>query len=190
MMKHFLLLFLLFLASMGLSAQKTFTEHLTADKAGQGRVRVYQSADVEAVVNGVKDRKTATTPEKPQAGKAHKDTLPTSKTTVGVKLASPVDTPSTARHTSKRRRKASGFRIQIYTGGNSRADRVAAERAGRTCRAAFPELAAYTHFLSPRWVCRVGDFATQQEASEYASKLRQEGAFREVRVVKSIVWLP
>lgn len=190
MMKHSLLLSLFFLANTGLSAQKTFTEHLTADKAGQGRVRVYQSAEVEAVVNGTKDGKTTATLTKPQAGKAHKDTLPASKTATGVKTASPADTPGAATRTAKRRRKANGFRIQIYTGGNSRADRVAAERAGRTCREAFPELAAYTHFLSPRWVCRVGDFATQQEASEYASKLRQEGSFREVRVVKSVVWLP
>lgn len=181
---------LLFLVATGLPAQVTFTAHLTAEQEGQGRIKIHQSPELERRVNG---QTPSTTVEKaappPQAGTHGIPAASTTSTTPGAKKGTDTTALSSARPAT-RRRKATGYRIQIYTGGNSRADRQAAEQSGRTCQKAFPELTAYTHFLSPRWVCRVGDFATQQEATEYARKIRDEKLFREVSIVKSTVWLP
>ena len=94
---------------------------------------------------------------------------------------------STRRNTPRRRFNSAGFRIQIFTGGNSRADKQAAIQAQQKCRAAFPELATYVHFLSPHWVCRVGDFAKREDAQRYVSRLRGRGL--EARIVRSNVIL-
>lgn len=86
------------------------------------------------------------------------------------------------------RRKGAGYRIQIFTGGNSRADRVRANRMGGLCRSYFPELSVYTHFESPRWICRVGDFKTAEDARVYVQKMRSMKVFKELRIVRSVVW--
>lgn len=86
------------------------------------------------------------------------------------------------------RRKGAGYRIQIFTGGNSRSDRMRANRMGGICRSYFPELSVYTHFESPRWICRVGDFKTLEDARIYVRKMRKLKAFKELRIVRSVVW--
>ncbi len=86
------------------------------------------------------------------------------------------------------RRKGMGYRIQIFTGGNSRSDRVRANRMGSLCREYFPELSVYPHFESPRWICRVGDFKTSEDAKIYVQKMRKLKVFKELRIVKSVVW--
>lgn len=86
------------------------------------------------------------------------------------------------------RRKGAGYRIQIFTGGNSRTDRIRANRMGGLCRSYFPELSVYTHFESPRWICRVGDFKTAEDARVYVRKMRNLKVFKELRIVRSVVW--
>jgi len=41
------------------------------------------------------------------------------------------------------------------------------------------------HFISPHWVCRVGDFKTREEAARYVTRLRKARVSYEVRVVSS-----
>lgn len=190
MAKRPLLIMLFLLGTAGLSAQVTFTAHLTAEREGQGRVRLHQASDLEKRVNGQAEKKTETAAV--PAPPATKNTQPADAVPASPVAKKEADSTThvEATRTTVRKQKATGYRIQIFTGGNSRADRQAAEQSGRTCREAFPELTAYTHFLSPRWVCRVGDFATQQEAAEYAAKIREKNLFREVSIVKSVVWLP
>lgn len=81
--------------------------------------------------------------------------------------------------------KTTGYRIQLYSGCNGRASRIEAEKAASTCRLFYPELYVYCHYKQPRWVCRVGDFATQAGAEEYMKKLRATQQFFECHVVKS-----
>lgn len=95
---------------------------------------------------------------------------------------------STNRRTGPRRHyNSAGFRVQIFTGGNSRADKQAALQAQQKCRAAFPELATYVHFYSPHWVCRAGDFQKREDAQRYVSKLRARGL--EARIIRSNIIL-
>ena len=100
--------------------------------------------------------------------------------------------PSTAtRHYEERaRHKAQGYRICIFTGGNSRADKNKAIQMGNKCRAKFGELAVYPSFIAPRWVTYVGDFRTHQEAQKYVTLIRRARLSYEVRVVRSEVNLP
>ena len=83
--------------------------------------------------------------------------------------------------------KARGYRIQVYWGGSTRTDEANAKRAGAKVTTLFPELQAYTTFESPNWRCRVGDFVTRQEASDYLSKLKEARLAKDAIIVKSEV---
>ena len=71
--------------------------------------------------------------------------------------------------------KANGFRVQVFAGGNSRNDRLKAERTGEEMKSLFPYEPVYVHFYSPRWVCRIGNYRTYEEAHEVLSKVKQLG---------------
>lgn len=98
--------------------------------------------------------------------------------------------PTTSAYISRARHKARGYRICIFTGGNSRADKIKAIQMGNKCRRKFGELAAYTSFEPPRWVTHVGDFKTRQEAQKYVVRIRRAHISYEVRIVASEVNIP
>lgn len=83
-----------------------------------------------------------------------------------------------------------GYRVQVYAGGNSRNSKKEAEGFAARVRSGFPELKVYTSFNPPRWLCRVGDFLSIEEADAMMRKLRKEGGFREVTIVKEQVSIP
>ena len=125
------------------------------------------------------------------------DTLPPRK---GVGTAQPVDT-TLHHHTvvrrvvrlpytggiTRARYKAQGYRIQVYTGANNRVSKQEALQMKQKVQSHFPELSAYVTFLSPRWVCRVGDFSSREEAADYVRQLRRKRISAEVRVVSSTI---
>lgn len=57
-----------------------------------------------------------------------------------------------------------GWRVQVYNGGNKKADREEAERRAKRLKELHPELEIYTHFNTPRWQTTCGNFRTQKEA--------------------------
>ena len=75
--------------------------------------------------------------------------------------------------------KGSGFRIQAY-----------AYRVSSQVKVYFPELAVYTSFNPPRWLCRVGDFRSIEEADAMMRKMKATGVFKEVSIVKDEVNIP
>lgn len=81
--------------------------------------------------------------------------------------------------------KIAGFRVQVYAGNNSRQARSEAYSIAEKVRAAFPELAVYTHFINPRWICQVGDFRSIEEADMVMRKLKTTGEFKEVSIVRA-----
>lgn len=83
----------------------------------------------------------------------------------------------------KIRRRVPGFRVQVFTGGNDRASKRAAMQMSVAVQRAFPELSTYVHFESPRWICRVGDFVSRNEALRYARRIRQKRLSAEAAVV-------
>lgn len=80
--------------------------------------------------------------------------------------------------------KTSGFRVQAYAGNNTRRAMNEAHEVAAKIKEHFPDLPVYTTFNSPRWLCRVGDFHTIEEADAVMRKIRATGIFKEVSIVK------
>lgn len=72
-------------------------------------------------------------------------------------------------------RKVTGYRIQAYSGGNSRADREKANRIGDAIKMKYPDQPVYVHFYSPRWICRVGNFRSYSEAAQVLKGIKAMG---------------
>ena len=161
-----------------LSAQ-TFTQRLQKSTAGEGTVTVTHSQEIDQLVNGTKDNNsaTATAPTTAAAAKttkpgAGRDTV--SHVTYPRDTAEPVDT---AAHKKVMRGgyKVSGYRVQVYAGGNQRKDRQQATRVGNEIKSLFPSQPVYVHFYSPRWLCRMGNFRTYEEAHQVLTSVRKMG---------------
>lgn len=87
--------------------------------------------------------------------------------------------------------KTTGYRVQAFAGGNTRKDRQKAERTGNAMRQLFPGEDVYVRFYSPRWVCRVGNYRTYEEAHEKMVTIRKMG-YETATIVKGkiIVYNP
>ncbi|MDM8155885.1 SPOR domain-containing protein [Bacteroides gallinaceum] len=86
--------------------------------------------------------------------------------------------------------KARGFRIQVYAGNNSRVARNEAQRIADKVKETFPEMPVYTYFQPPRWLCRVGDFKSIEEAHVAMRKLKGSGEFKEAAIVREQINIP
>lgn len=71
--------------------------------------------------------------------------------------------------------KVIGYRVQAYSGGNSRADRQKAESIRTSIKMKFPNQPVYVHFYSPRWICRVGNYRSYEEANWMLKQLQKMG---------------
>ncbi len=83
--------------------------------------------------------------------------------------------------------RTAGYRVQVYAGNNSRKAREEASEKGEKIKEYFPELPVYTYFTSPRWLCRVGDFKSIEEADAAMRNIRTTGIFKEASIVKEII---
>ena len=45
-------------------------------------------------------------------------------------------------------------------------------------QANYPDQPVYVHFYSPRWICRVGNYRTLEEAQNMLTKLRELGLYQ------------
>lgn len=86
--------------------------------------------------------------------------------------------------------KTSGFRIQAYAGNNTRQAKNDAYHVASQIKEYFPELTVYTSFNPPRWLCRVGDFRSIEEADATMHKMKATGVFKEVSIVKDQINIP
>ena len=86
--------------------------------------------------------------------------------------------------------KKAGYRIQVYAGNNTRAAKNEAHAVGMRVKELFPELPVYTTFIPPRWLCRAGDFSTIEEADAVMRRLRAEGHFKGVSIVREQINIP
>ena len=86
--------------------------------------------------------------------------------------------------------KARGYRVQVYAGHNSRIARNEANEVAEDIKSEFPELPVYVFFQSPRWLCRVGDYRSIEEADASMRKLKATGKFKEVSIVREQINIP
>lgn len=92
--------------------------------------------------------------------------------------------------TDKKVLKSQGYRVQVYAGNNTSRAKNEAHSVATSIKEYFPELPVYTTFHSPRWLCRVGDFRSIEEADAMMRKLRATGVFKEVSIVKEQIIIP
>lgn len=177
---------ILFSLPFSLAAQSTLTESLRHNAPGRGVVVISQSEAIERVVNEGNVRRQEVTPQQSTPVKA--DNAVATEHSNATKTHSAKTTKGS--HVDRGRHRARGFRICIFTGGNSKNDKTQAMQIGQKCRNAFPELAVYTTFISPRWVTHVGDFRNQAEAAKYVNLIKRAGFTYEARIVGSVVNLP
>ena len=71
--------------------------------------------------------------------------------------------------------KVNGYRVQVFAGGNSRVDRQKAENIGNKLKMEFPTEPIYVHFYSPRWICRMGNYRSYEEANKILKQIQRMG---------------
>lgn len=175
-----LLLLLLILSSPFFVAAQSFTGRLQAT----GRVVLHQSAAITRLIDGAPKQSTA----QQQTGK---ETSSTTATATGEETAShsaPDDILLGEQTLTTQKRYSNsytvkGYRVQVYSGNNSRAARQQAQAAAQKVKGYMPDATVYTHFNSPTWLTRVGDFRTYEEASACLHTLRQTDDFKNAIIV-------
>ncbi len=169
---------------------QSFTQRIQQHAAGQGTVTVHQNDSIDNLVNNaiLSNRRIATQPGRPtqpgsstQQNQAAKQNQNEQKTD---EKQESEDNGSTDEvrvvHGSY---KVMGYRVQAFAGGNSRVDRQKAERTRNNIKSYYPNVPVYVHFYSPRWICRVGNYRTYEEAYQMMTSLKDLG-FDQCTIVK------
>ena len=199
--KRLVTLLLCCFVALTLSAQ-SYLDHLKQNVQGLGTVSVTQSKELDQLVNGtapapVTTAKTTTKPATPAADKAkeEKEKEEEKKEEPKERQALRPDMPKTdaegsgevevdmSKKVLRGAQKVNGYRVQVYAGGNSRAAKLKAEEAGRVVKRAYPSEPIYVHFYSPRWICRMGNYRTQEEANRMLANVKKLG-YKQAVVVK------
>ena len=164
---------------------QTFTQRIQQKgKKGEGTLTVTHDKTIDELVNKqgelLQERKTTTKVPATASPKT------TTESTVAKKTEHQVvqqnDTAVVEQPLSDNQRKVmvggvkmNGYRVQAFAGGNSRTDRQKAEQIGNTLKSHFPNEPIYVHFNSPRWICRMGNYRTMEEAHEMLMNVRKIG---------------
>lgn len=175
-MKRFLNIAFVFLCvGLNANAQK-FLEDLTQEKQGEGKVTVSESQEIDELVNGKEVVIPSTSNTAATTTTETKKTEPAMRQETSTTSSSSTETTVDARKkVMKNGHKVNGYRVQVFSGGNTRADRVKAEQVKGAMKAAFPGQPVYTHFYSPRWICRMGNFRTYAEAEKILKQVKAMG---------------
>jgi hypothetical protein len=209
------MLLLLFTINYSLfTYSQTFTQRLQKSNAGEGKVTVTQSKEVDKLVNGPQDvvtpakqntqssqttpitqnnQSTQTTQKQAEKQTEEKQEKPQSQQPIA-KTQQPETTIDTTYTDEPRKKvlkgyKVNGYRVQVYAGGNSRDARVKAERTGREINSLFPGEPVYVHFYSPRWICRIGNYRTYEEAHQMLNAVKKLG-YQSAIIVKGKITVP
>lgn len=207
-MKQFVILSVLAALATCKASAQTFLQHLQQSNTGQASVKVTQSKDIDELVNGSAARlaKPAEKAEKKDNKPTDSHTT-TPKTAIEKEKTAPADhntttnehaAEATEKHTRstetepapvdtrkkvmRRSYKVKGYRVQVYAGGNSRNDKLKAQQAGNSVKQAFPDEPIYVHFYSPRWICRMGNYRSYEEASSILRQVKKMG-FKQACIV-------
>ena len=86
--------------------------------------------------------------------------------------------------------KITGLIGSIYAGNNSRVARNEANNVAAKVKEEFPDMPVYAYFQPPRWLCRVGDFRSIEEADAAMRRLKATGVFKEVSIVREQINIP
>jgi len=161
-------------------AQQSFTQRLQQSHLGQGHITITQDPTIDALVNGPSNKNAVQKQTEKKETKTATNTNQDKKTDSRAHVVEHNDTVNLDSHGELQKKimrgtKVSGYRVQVFAGGNSRNDRVKAERIGSEIKALFPDVPVYVHFYSPRWICRLGNYRTYEEAHEVLERVKRNG---------------
>ena len=168
-------------------AQSSFTQRLQQSKNGEGKITVTQDKAIDELVNGPAvtaptRTTTTTTQQKPTETQQKTAEKPAEKKELEPKAVAvehhdttTIDTPEEIQKKIMKGVKVAGYRVQVFAGGNTRNDRVKAERIGSEIKSLFPGVPVYVHFYSPRWICRMGNYRTYEEAHAVLERVKNNG---------------
>jgi len=166
-------------------AQSVFTQRIQQSSSGEGKVTVTQEKAIDDLVNGKTGLTVPTVPQKQTENNTtatnHQEKperlTTTNKTETTIKTETTTVAPDTIDTRKKLMKgyKINGFRVQVFAGGNSRSDRLKAEKIGDEIKTLYPGTPVYVHFYSPRWICRMGNYRTYEEAHEVLRNVKQLG---------------
>ena len=201
-MKHFVTLLICIVCSAAAANAQTYLDHLRQKNKGQGTVTVIQSQEIDELINGSRtkanqDIKTDNKPDtkRPEAApttapdkkaepkedlrtteKAHdKDSSAPSKKTEVKEEEVDISTIDMRKKVMREGYKVTGYRVQAFAGGNTRADRQKAESIRTAIKMKFPDQPIYVHFYSPRWICRVGNYRSYEQAAWMLNEIQKMG---------------
>lgn len=203
-MKRFAILFSCLLGIyINANAQTTYTQHLQQQQSGKGKVTVTQSKEIDNLVNGIAQDNVHANNPKPNTTTPSPSTSSTSPVVNQV-----VKGDSTPKEREKRSaetqegetepsvptvdmrkkimrgsHKVTGFRVQAFAGGGTRADRQKAQQIGNAIKMKYPDQPIYVHFYAPRWICRVGNYRTYAEAQSMLKAVMAMG-YKSATIVK------
>ena len=90
--------------------------------------------------------------------------------------------------------KITGLIGSIYTGNVTGGEQKMLKARGYNVAAKvkeeFPDMPVYAYFQPPRWLCRVGDFRSIEEADAAMRRLKATGVFKEVSIVREQINIP
>lgn len=185
-MRRFISILLLCVGIYTNADAQTYTERVQKKVEGQGTVTIHQSAEIDQLVNdptatGVQTQTTSNNDKKPTTPskgneQAKKETTTPSDTGNGEEVTTP----------QKKVQRVAGYRVQAFAGGNTRKDRQMAEQDRNNIKAHFSNVSVDVHFYSPRWICRVGNYRTYEEAHQMMVALQNLG-YKQASIVKSKV---
>lgn len=176
------LILILFLFSVTEIFGQSFTQMIQKKMAGQGTVKIFQDEAIDRLVNG--NMKTfVAKPVKQRSEKADAEKRNSDQSDENISLGDDV-TIAPKNRTYKKSYSVMGFRIQIFSGDDSRNARQQAYAMGNKFKSYFSTIPVYTHFFSPHWICRVGDFRTYEEANGYLHQMHEVGEFKQAAIIK------
>lgn len=191
------------LATFTANAQ-TFLDGLRKIEPGKGNVAVMQTMELDSLVNGTAKQSA---PQKQQnatpqgvtaplqhgngsdvADNSKDNTTPASASTSASTTSSDMENTvvDTRKKVMRNSYKMQGYRIQVFSGGNSRTDRQKAESAGAVMKSNFPSEPIYVHFYSPSWKCRMGNYKTVEEARALLARVKKLG-YTQACIVKGTI---
>ena len=193
-MKRIAVIAILTTGCLGGGQAQTFLDRLKKPAKDKAVVTVTQDAAIDKLVNGDITAKTTVVNKKEHAASTKKESAHSastkkesahsaSTTTTPPASSSTIEEPDMSNKVMKNSYKVTGYRVQAFAGGNKRNDRQAAENVGNAIKRRFPEQPIYVHFYSPRWICRVGNFRTYEEAHAMLVEIREMG-YKQASIVK------
>ena len=170
---------------------QTFTERVQKKVNGKGTVTIHQSEEIDQLVNDPYVTGEIQQPQKQSESKNQEESSTDYKqaNTTNSSSVSDEKEDTDIEVTPRRTHKITGYRVQAFAGGNSRKDRQTAESISNNIKAQIPNIAVYVHFFSPRWICRVGNFRTYEEAHQMMVKL-QNMCYKQASIVKGKINVP